>query len=104
MKGYGRVDHSANLRSSILTGGCNARKLEHGRGLAARGVAWLALVLLMLLMSGQVAMAQAINPSPVETYFVPVTEQQALASMDAVNSEATVPVNTYLSIAIGTDG
>ncbi len=104
MQGYRCIDHDASLRSSILADGCNTPKLGNGKRLTLRVIAWLSLILLISLMSGQVAIAQALNPSPVETYYVPVTEQQALASMDAINSAATTPVNTYLSVAIGTDG
>ncbi len=104
MQGYRCIDRDASPRSSVLVGGCNAPKLDNRKRLTVRVIAWLSLILLISLMSGQVAMAQALNPSPVETYYVPVTEQQALASMDAINSAAVEPVNTYLSIAIGTDG
>ena len=104
MQGYRCIDHDASLRSSILADGCNTPKLGNGKRLTLRVIGWLSLILLISLMSGQVAIAQALNPSPVETYYVPITEQQALASMDAINSAATTPVNTYLSVAIGTDG
>jgi uncharacterized repeat protein (TIGR01451 family) len=60
----------------------------------------LALVLLVMLAVTPV-LAQS---TLVQIFYVPITEAQALASMETVHSDATDPVWSYVSIAIGTTG
>ncbi len=67
-----------------------------------RGATGLIIALVALLLFAQTAFAQA--PVLVQTYYVPVTEAQALASMDIISVDAADPVNSYVSIAIGTTG
>lgn len=63
--------------------------------------AFLVAILLSLLLFG-VALAQ--NPLAIQIYFVPLDEDDALVAMKATNSNATAPVYTYVSIAIGSNG
>ena len=76
------------------------RKRFQARTLARRTPAFVAALVLSLLICG-VALAQVINPQPIQTYYVPLAEDDALVAMQATNSNATAPVYTYLSIAIG---
>ncbi len=64
-----------------------------------------ALAIMMLAFAGQ-AFAQAVppNPAPVETYYLPITDQQALVMLKGINNAATPNVYTYASMAIGTQG
>ncbi len=69
------------------------------RGLR-RAPAFVVAILLSLLLFG-VALAQ--NPVAIQVYFIPLDEDDALVAMKATNSNATAPVYTYVSIAIGSN-
>lgn len=45
----------------------------------------------------------AVNPAPVQLFYVTLPEPDALTVLDAVNSDAVSPTYTYFSIAIGAD-
>ena len=44
-----------------------------------------------------------VNPAPVQTFYVTLPEADAFTVLDAINADATQPIVTYFSIAIGVD-
>ncbi len=66
--------------------------------IARSSIATLAMVLLF----SAVALAQ--NAAAVQIYYIPVPEDKALESLRAASTEATPPMLTYVSVAIGTTG
>lgn len=74
--------------------------------LAAAGLIVFAVALALF---GNVDIAQTqtpANPAPVQTFYVPIDEDDALTSLQNVGgtSQSTSPVFTYISIAIGSNG
>lgn len=65
------------------------------------GAALLAALLLLIAFSG-IALAQE-NPTPVQTYFVPMPEHDAFRSMNTSEAAARLPITGTTSIAIGAD-
>ena len=47
---------------------------------------------------------QLLGDTPVETYFLPISETQLLISMDMVNKQAAPPLRSVNSIALAADG
>jgi len=64
------------------------------------GAALLAAFMMLIVYSG-VVFAQAVI---VQTYFVPVDEDDALASLRAINTASVAQVQSYVSVAVGTAG
>ncbi|MCS6845325.1 MAG: carboxypeptidase regulatory-like domain-containing protein, partial [Caldilineales bacterium] len=68
-----------------------------------RAVRALLVLLALLALIGPTAVL-ASNPAPVQVYYLTLPEADALQVLDAINSAADTPVNTYFSIAIGVSG
>ena len=67
-----------------------------------RAFSRIAAALALLLIFSQVA--HAANPAPVQIFYVPIDEDDTLASLQATNSSTSQPpVQSYISVAIGTD-
>ena len=73
---------------------------------AVRFACAIAIALLAALLAGShAALAQTTsNPAPVQTFYVPADEDDALASLETINQMANAPMYSYVSIAIGTSG
>ncbi len=93
-----------NPLTAAVNGYKTVRKSQSHRGMLRGATSIFALMALLLIFT-QVALAA--NPAPVQVYYIPVKENDALASMQAINNGsgmAADPVTTYVSIAIGTTG
>lgn len=58
------------------------------------------LLVLLLLPNGVLGQGNSI----VQTYFIPLPEEELLATFDSINTDAASPITTLISIAIAADG
>lgn len=71
-------------------------------GPGKRGLAVVAAVMALILLATQVAFAA--NPPPVQIFYVPIDEDDALTSLQEISTNPVSPVYSYISLSIGTDG
>jgi uncharacterized repeat protein (TIGR01451 family) len=63
----------------------------------------LGLFLLSCVVALTVGVAYADNPAPVQIFYLPLPESDALTVLNAIHSDADPPMYTYFSIAVGFD-